>query len=95
VLEARVVRSARGELLLEVPVTGTPLDWAPSATVELELEGGLTVSATVVPTRTTAAGAYAPGLVLRLALTLEPGWAVEAVVLSGAVPVRLEVREGA
>jgi Ca-activated chloride channel family protein len=92
VLEARVVRSAGGELLLEVALTGAPLDWAPGATVELELEGGLTVSATVVAARTTGPGAYAPGLVLRLCLALEPGWAVQAVLLPGAVPVRLEVR---
>jgi Ca-activated chloride channel family protein len=92
VLAARVVRATGGELLLEVELTGLPLDWAPGATVELELERGLTGSATVVPARTTGPGAYAPGLVLRLCLAMEPGWAVQAVLLPGAVPVRLEVR---
>jgi Ca-activated chloride channel family protein len=69
-LRGHVALQKPDALIFEVAVDGAPLDWAPEGAVELELEDGSTVRASVVSSLSTRAGRIEPGRIARLGVAV-------------------------
>jgi hypothetical protein len=69
-LRGRVALQKPDALILEVAIDGAPLDWAPDGAVELVLEDGSTVRASVVSSLSTRAGRLEPGQIARLGVAV-------------------------
>jgi Ca-activated chloride channel family protein len=79
-----ILRMRRGrEWILEIVVEGEALDWDPPKRAELELANGTRVAANVDAAKSTRAGQYSAGQVIRLAIALDGD--------AGAAPVLLRI----
>ena len=72
-LKGQVALKSEGDLVIQVPVLGAPLEWDPGATVEILLADGSTVTATVDATTSTRPCTLVPGQLARLSLKLASG----------------------
>lgn len=94
-LRGRVTLHRAGLLVIEIPVAGTPLVWAPAAQAMVTLATGHTFTAALDAGRSTRGGTVAVGAAVRLALTLPAGEPLDTVrsvaIQLGGVIVTIDV----
>ncbi len=91
-LVGRLLVLADGTLVIELDVPDGGLDWHVPSEVELELDDGRRVPATVDPARTTLAGTHPAGTRLRLVLPSAAGLGiVRAIHKGGPAPLVIRV----